>query len=73
MMTEETTRAARTTCRWARRGYRVEGVPELLQPEAEWVCTREERRPLATGDCAGCRHWRAAVTRPAIHQACRTR
>jgi hypothetical protein len=45
-------------CKWSRPGYRVIGVPEQLQRESLWVCTRTgERRSVNEAECDTCPHW----------------
>jgi len=44
-------------CRFSRRGYRVPGVPDQLQPETQWVCARSERRNLQPEECERCPYW----------------
>lgn len=45
-------------CRWSRHGYHVSGVPDELQPETSWVCTRDgDRRSVSAEECTYCLHW----------------
>jgi hypothetical protein len=45
-------------CRWSRPGCRVIGVPNSLQPEPLWVCTRTgQRKAVAESECEMCPFW----------------
>jgi hypothetical protein len=50
-------------CRWSRHGYRVDGVPDQLQPEKLWVCIRGERHGVTEDECEHCPHWEALPER----------
>jgi hypothetical protein len=52
-------------CRWSSPGHRITGLPDAVQPEAEWVCERDgHRRPVTGGECAACSRWEAAAVTP---------
>jgi hypothetical protein len=56
-------------CQWARLARQFGGIPELEQPNTEWVCVRPRRGRLTVNcapphvteeECAGCECWEAA-------------
>jgi hypothetical protein len=45
-------------CKWSRTGLRVSGLPNALQPEPLWVCTRTgPRKPVSESECETCPFW----------------
>lgn len=56
-------------CQWARLAWQFGGIPELEQPDAEWVCVRPRRGRLTVNcapphvteeECAQCECWEPA-------------
>ena len=45
-------------CKWSRPGFRLIGLPNALQPEPLWVCTRMgDRKAVSESECETCPFW----------------
>jgi hypothetical protein len=54
-------------CKWSRPGWRVSGLPDALQPEPLWVCTRSGRREgVSETVCEGCPFWEFEESRGTV-------